>query len=162
MLYGNWTGVTRKLENFQQELTDNMREATAQSAALVEGTVLGHLKNQDLPWQSLSPAYLKRKLTVKGRGSRRLSEKILIATGTYFQSITTHLTDQGLKAFVGVKRGVSREKNGTDIVNIARIHESDEPRSKIPRRSLWEPTFIETKPQILKIYQQKLKDLLKT
>ena len=159
MLYGNWSGVTRKLENFQQELTDNMKDATAQSAALVESTVLGHLKNQDLPWQSLKPAYLRWKLHHKGRGSRRLSEKTLIATGTYFQSITSYI--DGLKAFVGIKRGVAREKDGTDVVNIAAVHESGSPKNNIPARPLWEPTFKETEPKIKKLFQDKLKDLLK-
>jgi hypothetical protein len=162
MLKGNWSGVTRKLEGFQKELTEGMRESTAQSAALVESTVLGHLKHQDLGWQSLSPAYLKQKLTKKGRGSRRLSEKILIATATYFQSITTSFStiDKGLKAFVGVKRGVAREKDGTDVVDIASVHEFGSPKNNIPARPLWQPTLKETEPKIKKIFEEKLKDLL--
>lgn len=161
MLHGNWTGVTRKLENFKKELQSNMKSATTESAALVESAVRGHLENQDLPWQNLSPAYLKQKLTKKGRASRSLSKKILIATGTYFQSITTHITDNGLKAFIGVRRGVAREKDRTNIVNIAAVHESGCPKNNIPKRPLWQPTFDETEPKIKKIYQQKLKELLR-
>jgi hypothetical protein len=159
MLHGNWTGVIRKLESFQSELNRELAKVTTQVAEFVESKATSHLKNQDLGWQPLSPAYLRWKLSHRGRGSRRLSEKILIATGTYFQSITSYI-ESPTSAFIGVKRGVAREADGSDVIDIASIHESREPRTRIPRRPLWEPTYNETKPEIVKMFRDKLHDIM--
>lgn len=156
---GNWDRVIRRLQNFQRELDAKMYQAVAQSAEYVKSTAVGHLKDQDLGWQALKSRYLARKKRVKGRGSRSLPEKILIATGTYFQSITSYI--EGLTAFIGVKRGVAREADGTDILDIARVHEEGAPQANIPARKLWEPTFEETKPEIIKRFKQALQEVLR-
>jgi len=160
MLHGNWSGLTRKLENFQNDLEDTLRETIAQSGEYVESTVLGHLKNQDLNWEPLKLAYLQRKLRGKGKASRSLSEKILIATGTYFQSITTYI--ERFTAFIGVKRGVAKEADGTDILNLAEVHEFGAPAANIPARPLWKPTFDECQPKILQMFKSALRQLLRT
>jgi len=159
MLHGNWSGVIRKLETMERELDAELRQTTAQAAQLVESTAVGHLRNQDLGWTGLKAAYLARKKTARGKGSRSLSEKILIATGTYFQSITSYV--EGLVAFVGVKRGVAREADGTDVLNLARIHEEGAPNANIPARPLWKPTFDECKPKVVRMFANALKEVLR-
>jgi len=159
MLYGNWSNLIRKLDQFQSELDDLIKQALIQSGEYVESTAVKHLKNQDLPWQPLTPRYLARKLRYKAKGSRTLSEKILIATGTYFQSITTYI--EGLIAFVGVKRGVAREEDGTDVVNIAIVHELGAPNANIPARPLWKPTLEECKNEIIERFKKALIRLLR-
>lgn len=156
-LKGPWKRVIKKLNNLQKDLETELKKTLAQAAEEVESVAVGHLRNQDLGWKPLTKAYEDRKRRVKGKGSRALSEKILIATGTYFQSITSYI--EGFNAFIGVKRGVAREKDGTDIVDIANIHESKEKRTKIPRRPLWEPTFEETKPEVIKMFKKTLREV---
>ncbi len=154
---GNWKRVIKKLENFQKDLEAKLLQTTEQAAMLVEDTAVGHLKNQDLGWTPLKKAYLDRKKKTQRESGRSLSDKILIATATYFQSIASYV--DGLKAFIGVKRGVAREKDGkTDVVDIAAVHE--EPiTSPVPKRALWKPTFEETKPEIVKMYKQGLHEV---
>jgi len=155
-LKGNWNKTIKKLNNFQKELEMKLEQTLTQAAADVESVAIGHLKNQDLGWTALKPAYLRKKLRGKGRGGRRLSKKILIATGTYFQNITSYV--EGLTAFIGVKRGVAREKDGTDIVDIALVHENPI-TSPNPKRPLWKPTFDETKPEVMKKFKQALHEV---
>lgn len=160
MLHGNWSGVIRKFDNFQSDLEETLRDTVAQSGEYVESTVLGHLKNQDLGWPPLKPAYLRHKLVGKGKASRSLSEKILIATATYFNSITTYL--ENFIAFIGVKRGVAREADGTDVLNLAEVHEFGAPRASIPARPLWKPSFDECQNKITKMFRTALKKLLRS
>jgi hypothetical protein len=154
---GNWKRVIKKLETFQEALEAKLLQTTEQAAMLVEDTALGHLKNQDLGWAPLTGPYLRKKKRTQKQAGKSLSEKILIATATYFRSIASYV--DGLKAFIGVKRGVAREKDGgTDVVDIAAVHE--EPiTSPVPKRALWKPTFEETKPEVLKMYKQALHEV---
>ena len=154
---GNWNKTIRKLKRFQKKLEAKLLQTTEQAAEYVESIAVGHLKNQDLGWAPLKKSYLERKLLTQKRKGRSLSGKILIATGTYFQSITSYV--EGLHAFVGVKRGVAREKDGkTDVVDIAAVHE--EPiTSPVPKRPLWIPTFEETKSEVVKMFKKALREV---
>jgi len=156
---GNWDRVIRKFQTLQRDMEQALCEATIEAANLVEGTVIGHLKNQDLGWQPLTEAYLKRKKSGKKRGSRRLSGKTLIATRTYFQSITSEV--DGMQGFVGVKRGVAREADGTDVFNIAMVHEHGSSDGRIPARELWAPTILECRSQVADIYRRKAEGVLR-
>lgn len=158
-LRGDWDGLIRRLQNFQHDLEIELGKTVKQTALLVESVATGHLRDQDLPWASLKSAYLERKKRGKGKASRSLSEKILIATGTYFQSITSYV--EGLTAFVGVKRGVAREEDGTDVLELARIHEQGAPNANIPERSLWKPTFDEVRPEIVRMFKNAVRRILK-
>lgn len=160
MLSGNWKGITRKLENLQNDLEEKLEQTVAQAAEHVESVATGHLRNQDLSWPPLSEAYLRQKLRAKGRGSRRFSEKILIRTGTYLQSITSYV--EKLAAFVGVKRGVAREADGTDVVDLASVHEHGAPSQNIPARPLWKPTFEEVKDHVVNMFRKGIKEILRS
>ncbi len=154
---GNWKRVIKKLQNFQKDLEVKLLQTTEQAAEYVESVAVGHLKNQDLGWAPLKKAYLDRKLSTQSKRGRSLSGRILIATGTYFQSITSYV--EGLHAFVGVKRGVAREKDGTDIVDLAMVHEAPI-TSPIPARPLWKPTFEETKPKVMGMFKRALREVM--
>ncbi len=105
--------------------------------------MLSHIDSQDLGWQKLTDKYADRK---KNKG---LSPDILRASNQMYSNITTHQEDD-FQGAVGVKRGV-KEKNGSDVTDIALIHEQPkDDGKKIPARKLWKPTFEEMKPGIVK------------
>lgn len=113
-----------------------------------------HLRNQDLNWKPLSERYRKRKTGERSRtrndGGRdrrfkKMSEKILIATSSYLQAITSWVQKE--TAYIGVKRGV-KNKDGQEIGNIAKIHEYGSIARNIPARPLWKPTFEEMQSEI--------------
>lgn len=97
-----------------------------------EGIAKKHMRNQDLGWEALAPSTLAQK------ARKGLSGNILIATSSYFQSITSFSKD--LTAFVGVRR-TARNKDGEILANIAKIHEFGS--RNIPKRPLWGPTMKE-------------------
>lgn len=134
----------RYLRTLPVRMEVGMTRATQRNLALVERTVKRHLRNQDLGWKELSPAYSKRKRrTGAGKGGgRRLSEKTLIATGTLLRSITSEMTGINEGA-VGVLRS-SRYTDGERIANIAAVHEYGSRDGRIPARPLWDPTAKET------------------
>jgi len=139
-LRGDWDGLIRKLQNLPKRMQEELRKAVQEAAFTVEAVAVGHLKNQDLGWEPLTERYLRWK---KRRG---YSEKTLIRTATYFRAIAVEEQADGLGAFVGVKRGVARERNGQDIVDIAAFHE--EGTDRIPARPLWQPTYEETRHEV--------------
>lgn len=113
-----------------------------------------HLRNQDLNWKPLSERYKKRKTGERsrtrkdgGQGKRlkKLSDKILIATSSYLQAITSWATKD--VAYVGVKRGV-KNADGQEIGNIAKIHEYGSIARNIPARPLWKPVYDEMQKEI--------------
>lgn len=110
---------------------DKARQASLTRWGLkAEQIAVDHMSKQDLGWKALNPQYLAAKIR-KGQ-----SELTLIATSSYFQSITSWVS--GDTALAGVKRGVLDE-NGVEVANIAKIHEFG-----AGARPLWQPTFKET------------------
>jgi hypothetical protein len=132
---GQWGPELKRLALLPEKINRAMERAASQSAHHIEAVAKRHLRNQDLDWKELSPAYKKRKEKTPG-----LSEKTLIATSSYMQAITTSKEPDGY--LVGVKRGVKNEKN-QEIVEIAIIHEEGE-----NARPLWKPTFEETQSKV--------------
>jgi hypothetical protein len=127
-------GIAREFENIT-------KEPLLQVGLRGEAIAKLHLQNQDLGWQPLSDRYLKLKMKQR-KGKRRLSEKTLIATSSYFQSITSKVL--GRRVLIGVMRGV-RNDDGQEIANIAKIHEYGSTARNIPARPLWQPTLEELK-----------------
>ena len=94
----------------------------------------GHISSQDLGWKPLSAK------TIMIKSDKGLSENILVATSSYFRSITGWV--DGDTAYVGVKKGV-REENGTEIEKVALVLEFGSDERNIPERPLWRPTMAE-------------------
>lgn len=137
--------VRKFVSNIAQDIENIRQEPMRQLGLRGERLAKEHLQKQDLGWKPLSPEYLKYKQ--KGRkGKRKLSEKTLIATSSYFQSITSYTTRS--QVAIGVLRGV-RNEDGQEIANIARIHEYGSTKRKIPARPLWQPVLEELKTHIV-------------
>jgi hypothetical protein len=103
-----------------------------------EAVSKGHISKQDLGWVPLAPATLTKKITA----DPKQSENILIATSTYFQSITSWVTDD--TAWAGVRRGVRTKDGEVELGLLAAVHEFGSDDGRIPARPLWKPTFEET------------------
>lgn len=132
---GSWGLASAIIKRLSYDLQQSRDKSLRLISLYAEKTAITHLRDQDLNWKPLKPNTLKRKLKVGE------SEKTLIATSSYFQSITSWL--QKDTALVGVKRNV-RNKQGQVIANIARVHEFGSPLRRIPKRPLWKPTLKET------------------
>lgn len=134
---GNWRGVASLVDNLEKECKIAVDTSLKRFALKAEGTAKKHMRDQDLNWAPLKPATLAAKIR-KG-----YSEKTLIRTSSYFQSITSWVDKSSDTAYVGVKKD-AKEKDGRHIHKIARIHEFGSMSGNIPARPLWEPTMEET------------------
>jgi hypothetical protein len=101
-----------------------------------EGIAKKHINRQDLGWRPLDPATLAQKIRAGH------SENILVATSSYFQSITSWVFG-GQTALAGVKRS-ARNEDGELLANIAAVQEFGSESAGIPARPLWKPTYEET------------------
>lgn len=141
---GNWRGVNDIISTLASDLDDSCKKSAMQFGLIAEGIAKEHISNQDLPWPPLSEDYVEQK---KKKG---LSENILVATSTYFQSITSWAESTGIghTGYAGVKKKVVNE-DGEEVADIAKTHEygtSIAGRNKnvtIPARPLWQPTIKE-------------------
>lgn len=66
------------------------------------------------------------------------SEKTLVDTSTYLQSITSEVDRTKMIAYAGVKR-TKKYSNGENVANIAEIHEYGSKARNIPARPVWRP-----------------------
>jgi hypothetical protein len=133
--FGAWGAVSRLIKNIDTDMSRAKDISLKRFVLYAEGKAKKHLRDQDLRWQRLSPKTLAAKVKKGG------SNKILIDTSTYFQSITGWVHKD--HALVGVKRE-ARDKKGNVIANIARVHEFGSPKRNIPARPLWKPVMKET------------------
>lgn len=147
---GDWNKVASLVFSISKEM-ERARETSLKRFGLkVEGLAKTHISTQDLNWKPLSPAYRNKKLgsygrtTKSGRADRRFtkkrSENILVATSTYFQSITSWV--HGETVYAGVRREASYA-DGAKVANIAAVHEFGSPSRNIPARPLWKPSYKE-------------------
>lgn len=132
---GNWQGISRLMGTLPQTLQDARRLSLRRWSLKAEGLAKGHMSAQDLSWTPLKAKTVAAKLKA-GK-----SELVLIATSSYFQSITSWATDD--TALAGVKKG-TKGKDGQIIDVVAAVHEFGSPSKNIPARPLWQPVLEET------------------
>ena len=133
--------ASRMINNLAHDIEIIQMEGMRQIGLEAEKTAVEYLQKQDLGCKPLSERY---KALKKRKG---LSEKTLIATSTYFQSITSWTTKQAI--YVGVKRNV-KNKDGEEVANIAKVHEYGSVKRNIPARPLWKPTLVEMQGRLAK------------
>lgn len=133
---GDWEKVERMVKAIKPEMVAAKNQALSRWGLKAEGIAKKHISMQDLNWKPLKPETLAAKLR-KG-----LSENILVATSTYFQSITSWADLPNNTVYAGVKKE-ARDKEGNVIANIAAVHEFGSLSGNIPKRELWHPTFQE-------------------
>lgn len=134
MLTGDWKAVEALVNSLKAEIVEANNQALAQAALKGEGIAKEHISKQDLNWTPLKAA------TVSAKVKKGQSENILVATSTYFQSITSWHTKG--KAYVGIKKQVV-EEDGALVADIARTLEYGSVTRNIPERPLWQPTMKE-------------------
>jgi len=132
--FGPWNKAVIVAKTMKVKMDKASKLYITRMGSKAEGIAKKHMRNQDLGWESLKPS------TIAQKARSGLSGNILIATSSYFQSITSFT--EGSTAFVGVRRTV-RNKDGEIIANIAKIHEFG--GRNIPKRPLWKPTLDEMK-----------------
>lgn len=132
---GDWMKVARLIGNLAKEMQDAREKSLKLWGLKAEGLAKAHITAQDLSWPSLTPEYLASKL----RSGK--SENILVASSSYFQSITSWV--QTGTVYAGVKK-TAKYADGEEIADIAALHEFGSKSGDVPARELWQPTFKET------------------
>lgn len=131
---GDWGKVTRLVNELGKEALRAQRLSLMRWGLKAEAIAKLHISKQDLNWAELNPDYLAKKVR-EGK-----SENILVATSTYFGSITSYVLSDA--AYAGVRKNIVDDK-GIEIANIAAVLEYGSPKMGIPERPLWKPTLIE-------------------
>jgi len=134
MLTGDWKAVEALIKVLKNEAEIASNQALAQAGLKAEAIAKTHISKQDLNWTPLKAS------TVAAKVKKGQSENILVATSTYFQSITSWHTKG--KAYVGIKKQVV-EEDGSLVADIARTLEYGSVTRNIPERPLWQPTMAE-------------------
>ena len=139
-------GDFKKLKGFADKLIERFDDEIEKVMGLAgeKGIDIAHqhMNNQDLNWQPLHPRTVERK-------KKRSSDKILIDTSTYAQSITQKYSKLKRQVFIGVLRS-AQSSQGQQLTNIARVHEFGSVARNIPKRPLWHPTKDEVKKWVKK------------
>lgn len=132
---GDWDKIKRITGALAKEMENARKISLKRWGLKAEGLAKTHISKQDLNWKPLEPETIAQKIR-KG-----YSENILVATSSYFQSITSW--SDGESAYAGVKK-TAKDTEGNVIADIAAIHEFGSKSGKIPARPLWKPTLDET------------------
>lgn len=132
---GDWDKIQRITGALAKEMENARKISLKRWGLKAEGFAKSHISKQDLNWKPLEPATIAQKIR-KG-----YSENILVATSSYFQSITSW--SDGERAYAGVKK-TAKDADGNVIADIAATHEFGSKSGKIPARPLWKPVFDET------------------
>jgi hypothetical protein len=133
---GDWEKARALLTGLKEEIDIACDQTLMQIGLKGEAIVKGHISNQDLPWRKLSSRHKANKIR-KGQ-----SEKIYVATSTYFQSITSWYESKKA-AYIGVKRGIMHKDgdgNSVEVANIGAVLEYGSRSGRIKPRPLWRPS----------------------
>ena len=133
---GDWEKVERLIKAIKPEMVAAKNQSLMRWGLKAEGIAKKHISMQDLNWKPLKPETLAAKIR-KG-----YSENILVATSSYFQSITSWADLPNNTVYAGVKKE-ARDEEGNVIADIAKVHEYGSLSGRIPKRELWGPTFEE-------------------
>lgn len=125
---GEWNKVLRISRNMEATIRRSLPQTMMKVTLKAERMAVKFMSDQNLPWEKLSTQYLNRK------ARQGLSNKILIATSSYFQSITSKV--EGFDGYTGVFKQV-KNKEGQEVADIAMIHEYGSIKRNIPPRRLW-------------------------
>lgn len=132
--FGDWELVDKMIRNMPMAIQQGLDKSLKQVSLKAERLAVKFIQTQELKWKPLSKQYLSRK------AQQGLSDKILIATSLYIQSITSKV--MGNVGFAGVFRKV-RTREGEILADVAKVHEYGSIKRNIPPRRLWGVVFKE-------------------
>lgn len=132
---GNWNGARRVTLRLAAEMKAAQKLCLQRFGLKAEGNAKSHISKQDINWEPLAPATLAQKM----RGGH--SRNIYVMTSSYFQAITSWVTNDTV--YAGVKRSATT-KDGELFTEIAATLEFGTRDGRIPERPLWRPTLKET------------------
>ena len=139
--FGDWDKAINMSNGMSSAIDKSVRQTMGRVTLKAERWAVKFMSEQSLSWQPLSNQYLDKKARAG------LSSKILIATSTYFQSITSKV--EGYNGFTGVFRQV-KSPDGQEVADIAAIHEYGSIARNIPPRRLWGVVFQHTRSWLIK------------
>ena len=134
-MIGDWAGALRTVQALAIEAEKARKMSLQRFGLKAEALAKKHMNAQDLEWAELKPS------TIAAKARKGLGNKILIATSSYFQAITSW-TDEDT-AFIGVTKN-KKGKDGQLLADVARVHEFGSLSGSIPKRELWSPVLKET------------------
>lgn len=133
---GRWDVAGMFTRNLKKDIPEELQVVLRQVGLEAEGLMKKYIVGQEgvssskYKWKELSEDYLKYKKR------KKLSKKILVATSSMVQSITSIAMYP--KVFIGVKRG-AKNKEGDDLTNIAATMEYGSEKRSIPARPFLQP-----------------------
>jgi hypothetical protein len=137
----DWENFNKLTETLDKDLNKGAIEGQRQVVMTLHRLVKSHLRNQDLPWEPLSPNYRDRK-----RDNR---DKILIERWRYYNNIEV-FKPQKDAWLVGVRadRYYKSKYGRISISRVAFMHERGNNNLwgkgiKLPKRPLWVPSMQE-------------------
>lgn len=133
---GDWEKAARLIANLGEEMQKARTQSLRQWGLKAEALAKKHISAQDLGWEELKADTIAEKIR------NGYSENILVASSSYFQSITSWVDASKGVTYVGVRRSV-RNADGEIISDIAKLHEFGSPSRNVPARPLWQPTLEE-------------------
>lgn len=134
--FGDWDKVTRITRGMGPQVKRVNEESLEQVALKAEGMAVKFIRDQSLSWRPLSPQYIERKRKAG------LSTKIMIATSTYMQSVTS--IRRGYVSFAGVLKS-AKTKEGESLANVGAVMEYGSRVAGIEARPLWQPVYKHTR-----------------
>lgn len=134
---GDWEKVARLISNLEEEMKKAQIQSLKRWGLKAEALAKKHISTQDLSWTPLKPS------TISAKIRKGYSENILVATSSYFQSITSWVDISTMSSYAGVKK-TAKGKDGEVVADIAATHEFGSKDGGIPARPLWQPVFSET------------------
>ena len=159
--------ITINLSDFEEfkakfaEVSRKMKQAPTllkkRIGLFAEGEAKRMIRNQDGSWSPLNAKYLKYKTTKKKFG-RNQSEKVYVATSSYFQSITSFV--RGGNVFIGIPTG-AKYPNGQSIALVAAVLEFGSVSKNIPPRPLWGQVSQRVRAESLRILNDLLRESLR-
>ena len=113
---GNWGAAKRLTNEVKGDIKQAVEIALKRVGLEAERKVVKYIEKQPTTWPPLSEAYKKRK------AKEGHSILMLIRTGDYINRITSTVTTDKKKVFVGVRKGV-KSKDGQKLWQIGAVLE---------------------------------------
>lgn len=134
---GNWTGITRLIDNLVGDFNMSASETLQDMAEKTAEAAKRHIMAQDLAWVALSRRHIKYK---KRKGYR---SPIYQMTMTYYGAIGVYKGGSGKNTYMaaGVPEGVTNPDTGAELTDVSKWMEFG--TRTMPARPLWAPSLRE-------------------